>query len=108
MPPAAAATKNVFDGLAMPATLDTRPPMFAGPMLRQRKPARSVESSAIPPPPRLLHPSRPAGPLHCSAPGGVAAAGIVAEGGGLVGRTNAEAGLVVGQGDSWKKRALEL
>src|SRR5207245_3944373 len=50
MPPAAAATKNVFDGLAMPATLDTRPPRFAGPMLRQRKPARSVESSAIPPP----------------------------------------------------------
>src|SRR2546421_10956233 len=51
MPPAAAATKNVFDGLAMPATLDTRPPMFAGPMLRQRKPARSVESSVIPRPP---------------------------------------------------------
>src|SRR6266566_4038735 len=50
MPPAAAATKNVFDGLAMPATLETRPPMFAGPMLRQRKPARSVESSVIPPP----------------------------------------------------------
>src|SRR5712691_6943168 len=49
IPPAAAATKNVFDGLAMPATLDTRPPMFAGPMLRQRKPARSVESSVIPP-----------------------------------------------------------
>src|SRR5438445_649604 len=50
MPPAAAATKNVFDGLAMPTTLDTRPPMFAGPMLRHRKPARSVESSVIPPP----------------------------------------------------------
>src|SRR6266699_6917791 len=50
IPPAAAATKNVFDGLAMPATLETRPPMFAGPMLRQRKPARSVESSVIPPP----------------------------------------------------------
>src|SRR5207253_9944946 len=48
MPPAAAATKNVFDGLGMPVTLDTRPPMFAGPMLRQRKPARSVESSVIP------------------------------------------------------------
>src|SRR5712692_11752136 len=29
IPPAAAATKNVFDGLAMPATLETRPPMFA-------------------------------------------------------------------------------
>src|SRR5204863_8179839 len=32
----------------MPVTLDTRPPMFAGPMLRQRKPARRVESSVIP------------------------------------------------------------
>src|SRR5437764_5282698 len=53
IPPAAAATKNVFDGLGMPVTLDTRPPMFAGPMLRQRKPARSVESSVIPPPPPL-------------------------------------------------------
>src|SRR3954470_9201535 len=48
MPPAAAATKNVFDGLGMPATLDTRPPMLAGPMLRPRNPARSVESSIIP------------------------------------------------------------
>src|SRR5213595_333067 len=51
IPPAAAATKNVFDGLGRPVTLDTRPPMFAGPMLRQRKPASSVESSMIPPPP---------------------------------------------------------
>src|SRR5438067_1419784 len=50
MPPAAAATKNVFDGLGMPVTLDTRPPMLAGPMLRQRNPARSVESSMIPEP----------------------------------------------------------
>src|SRR6266480_174827 len=48
MPPAAAATKNVFEGLGMPVTLDTRPPIFAGPMLRQRKPASSVESSVIP------------------------------------------------------------
>src|SRR5204863_7495745 len=38
IPPAAAATKNVFDGLGMPVTLDTRPPMFAGPMFRQRNP----------------------------------------------------------------------
>src|SRR5438093_8810871 len=45
IPPAAAATKNVFDGLGMPTTLDTRPPMWAGPTLRQRKPARRVESS---------------------------------------------------------------
>src|SRR6266513_1488781 len=51
IPPAAAATKNVLDGLGIPVTLDTRPPMFAGPMLRQRKPASSVESSMIPPPP---------------------------------------------------------
>src|SRR6267378_3104771 len=50
IPPAAAATKKVCDGLGMPVTLDTRPPMFAGPMLRQRKPASSVESSVIPPP----------------------------------------------------------
>src|SRR6266852_5790632 len=50
IPPAAAATKNVREGLGIPATLDTRPPMFAGPMLRQRNPARSVESSVIPPP----------------------------------------------------------
>src|SRR5256885_4982401 len=49
MPPAAAATKNVFDGLGMPVTLETRPIMFAGPMLRQRNPASSVESSIIPP-----------------------------------------------------------
>src|SRR5438067_6840562 len=50
MPPAAAATKNVFDGLGMPVTLDTRPPMVAGPMLRQRNPATSAESSTIPEP----------------------------------------------------------
>src|SRR2546426_3278475 len=49
MPPAAAATKNVFDGLGMPVTLETRPIMFAGPMLRQRNPASSVESSVMPP-----------------------------------------------------------
>src|SRR6267378_1122414 len=48
IPPAAAATKDVRDGLGMPVTPDTRPPMFAGPMLRQRNPARSVESSVIP------------------------------------------------------------
>src|SRR6266446_3494304 len=49
IPPAAAATKNVRDGLGMPVTLETRPIMFAGPMLRQRKPASSVESSVMPP-----------------------------------------------------------
>src|SRR6267142_1247710 len=45
IPPAAAATKNVRDGLATP---DTRPAMFAGPMLRQRNPASSVESKVMP------------------------------------------------------------
>src|SRR5213078_5284002 len=33
IPPAAVATKKVFDGLGRPVTLDTRPPMLAGPML---------------------------------------------------------------------------
>src|SRR5258706_14822667 len=50
MPPAAAATKNVLDGLGMPVTLETRPIMFAGPMLRQRNPASSVESRVMLPP----------------------------------------------------------
>ena len=45
MPPAAPAMKNVFDGLGMPTTLDVRPPMLAGPMLRQRNAASRVESS---------------------------------------------------------------
>src|SRR6267142_6797596 len=48
IPPAAAATKNVRDGLGSPATLDTRPCMLAGPRLRQRKPASRVESSVMP------------------------------------------------------------
>jgi hypothetical protein len=48
IPPAAAATKNVRDGLGRPTTLETRPAMFAGPMLRQRNPASSVESSVTP------------------------------------------------------------
>src|SRR2546428_9537084 len=45
MPPPAAATKKVLEGLGIPATLETRPPIFAGPMLRQLNPAMSVESS---------------------------------------------------------------
>src|SRR5690242_917235 len=45
MPPPAPAMKNVVDGLGMPTTLDVRPPMFAGPMLRQRKAASVAESS---------------------------------------------------------------
>src|SRR5438132_123257 len=45
LPPAAPATKNVFEGLGIPTTLDTRPPMLAGPTLRQRNPASRVESS---------------------------------------------------------------
>src|SRR5205809_5974959 len=47
IPPAAPATKNVFEGLGMPTTLETRPPMLAGPTLRQRKPARTVESRGV-------------------------------------------------------------
>src|ERR1043166_4450553 len=37
MPPAAVATKKVFDGLGMPAMSLMRPPMLAGPMFRQRR-----------------------------------------------------------------------
>src|SRR6266849_1082747 len=44
-PPAAPAMKNVFEGLGIPTTLETRQPMLAGPILRQRKPASRVESS---------------------------------------------------------------
>src|SRR5262249_30540268 len=44
MPPAAPAAKNVFDGDGMPTTSDTRPIVFAGPTLRQRKPAMVAES----------------------------------------------------------------
>src|SRR6266513_5947890 len=47
IPPAAPAMKNVFDGLGMPTTLEVRPPMLAGPMLRQRKAASRVESSVL-------------------------------------------------------------
>jgi hypothetical protein len=46
MPPAAAAAKNVFDGDGMPTTSDIRPIVFAGPTLRQRKPAMVAESSS--------------------------------------------------------------
>src|SRR5258708_21883576 len=45
MPPAAAATNIVFDGLGMPTTSDSRPMKFAGPTVRQRKPATIAESS---------------------------------------------------------------
>src|SRR6266511_4167373 len=45
IPPVEAATKNVRDGLGIPAMSVTRPPMLAGPTGRQRKPARRVESS---------------------------------------------------------------
>src|SRR5919197_976585 len=44
MPPPAAATKNVFDGLGMPTISATRPSKLAGPTVRQRKPARVRES----------------------------------------------------------------
>jgi hypothetical protein len=45
IPPAAAATKNVFDGLGMPTTSATRPSKLAGPIVRQRNPAMVAESS---------------------------------------------------------------
>ena len=44
IPPAAAATKSVLDGDGIPATSDTRPCMFAGPMFLQRNPVTVVES----------------------------------------------------------------
>src|SRR5919106_1545749 len=47
IPPVAAATKNVRDGLGMPSTSVIRPAMFAGPMGRQRNAASSVESSGV-------------------------------------------------------------
>jgi hypothetical protein len=46
IPPPAAAAKKVFEGDGMPVTSDTRPIVFAGPTLRQRKPAMVVESSS--------------------------------------------------------------
>src|SRR5262245_28492750 len=46
MPPAAAAAKSVFDGDGIPVTSEMRPIVFAGPMLRQRKPAIVTESSS--------------------------------------------------------------
>src|SRR5690349_5051860 len=45
MPPPAAATKNVLEGLGIPAISATRPSKFAGPTVRQRKPASVRESS---------------------------------------------------------------
>src|SRR5690348_17701678 len=44
IPPPAAATKKVLDGLGMPTMSATRPSKFAGPTVRQRKPARVRES----------------------------------------------------------------
>jgi len=44
IPPPAAATKKVLDGLGMPTMSATRPSKFAGPTVRQRKPARVSES----------------------------------------------------------------
>src|ERR1043165_6230281 len=46
IPPPAAAAKNVFEGDGRPATSEMRPMVFAGPTLRQRKPAIVVESSS--------------------------------------------------------------
>ena len=46
MPPPAAATKIVLDGLGMPTTSERRPMKLAGPTVRQRIPATVAESSA--------------------------------------------------------------
>src|ERR1051326_7974220 len=43
-PPPGVATKNVFDGLGIPAISATRPSKFAGPTVRQRNPANVRES----------------------------------------------------------------
>src|ERR1041385_7348663 len=45
MPPPAAATKNVFDGLGMPAMSAVRPSKFAGPTVRHRNDDSVSESS---------------------------------------------------------------
>ena len=45
MPPPAAATKSVLEGLGIPTTSDSRPMKLAGPTVRQRKPAAVAESS---------------------------------------------------------------
>src|SRR4051812_10362619 len=45
MPPAAAAMKNVFEGLGIPAMSAVRPSKFAGATVRHRKPASVNESS---------------------------------------------------------------
>jgi hypothetical protein len=44
-PPAAAATKNVLDGLGIASMSVTRPSKFAGPTVRQRSALRVSESS---------------------------------------------------------------
>src|SRR5688572_28609877 len=48
IPPAAAATKNVRDGLGIPSTSVTRPIMFAGPTCLQRSDASTTEPTATP------------------------------------------------------------
>src|SRR5262245_27331591 len=48
IPPAAAATKNVRDGLGIPSMSVMRPPMIAGPIERQRAFASTTESMAVP------------------------------------------------------------
>src|SRR2546425_1272169 len=92
MPPAAAATKNVREGLGMPATLETRPPMFAGPMFRQRNPARSVESSTMPPPPTPVVTVTPLGGRGCARGARIARLVSAAAGGGEAGRARGGAG----------------
>src|SRR6185295_7320644 len=45
MPPAAAAMNNVFDGLGMPTTSESRPMLFAGPIARHLSAATVNESA---------------------------------------------------------------
>ena len=45
IPPPAAATKTVLEGLGMPTTSERRPMKLAGPTVRQRMPATAAESS---------------------------------------------------------------
>jgi hypothetical protein len=47
IPPAAAATKKVLDGLGIPSTSVILPDMLAGPTERQRKAERAAESRGV-------------------------------------------------------------
>src|SRR3989442_1418704 len=92
----------------MRATVDPRPPMFAGPMLRQRKPARSVESSAIPPPPPLPTPPTPVVPAPLLAPGRWGRGGDRCGGRGAVGSGDCGVGFGGGAGGFCEKTGVAM